>query len=117
MPPSRLFFLVVVCLLTPHAVPAQVAIFGPAFNLMVKGGSGVVASNCSDNHIGAVGLQIARPLTGRLTLQAAGRGFWLAVPSACVAIMPPPPPPDGTYDVEMRDPLLGRSFVTTDVRL
>jgi hypothetical protein len=83
---------------------------------MVNGGSGVVASSCSDNHIGAVGLQIARPLTGRLTFQAAGRGFWLAVSGPC-AIAPFLPPADGTYDVEVRDPLLGRSFLATDVRL
>jgi hypothetical protein len=54
-------------------------------------------------------------LTRRMTLQLAGRGYWIDLPSECaIAFLPPP---DGTYVEKDRINLLSRSFITTDVRL
>jgi len=104
-------------LVMPTVAWAQRSTLGPSLTLMVGGGDGVVARGCQDHHIGALGLQFSRPIAGRLiTLQLAGRGFWLSLPASCVEA-PLPPPPDGTYIVDERVSLQALPFVATDARI
>lgn len=121
MPSARLlqrcFAFVLLMLVLPAVAWTQRSTLGPSLTLMVGGGDGVVPRGCQDYHIGAFGLQFSRPIAGRLvTLQLAGRGFVLSLPTSCHP-SPSPPPPDGTYIVDERVSLLAVPFVATDARL
>jgi hypothetical protein len=111
----RLLRVVLPAALLPAFVWGQQATLGPTLTQIISSGAGVARSCLQPEYSTGLGVRFAMPvLTRWMTLQVAGRGYWLNRSSECVDGFPPP---DGTYVEEDRVNLLSRSFVTTDVRL
>jgi hypothetical protein len=101
--------------LLPDIVWGQQRAVGPTLTKIVSSGEGVARTCLQSGYSYGLGARLAMPvLTKRITLQVAGRGYWLARGSTCVDGFPPP---DGTFVEEDRVNLQSRPFVTTDVRL
>jgi hypothetical protein len=99
----------------PALAWGQQATLGPALTQIVSSGDGVARRCAQPEYATGLGVRFALPvLTRRMTLQVAGRGYWINRSSECDEGFPPP---DGTYVEKDRINLLSRSFITTDVRL
>ena len=109
---TRLLLLVA---LLPGLAWGQQATLGPTLTQIVSSGDGVARRCAEPEYATGLGVRFALPvLTRRMTLQVAGRGYWINRSSECVEGFPPP---DGTFVEKDRVNLLSRSFITTDVRL
>lgn len=107
--------LVLPATLAPALAWGQQPTVGPTLTRIISSGDGVARTCLQSGYSSGLGVRFVTPvLAKRITLQVAGRGYWLAQGSTCVNGFPPP---DGTYVEEDRVNLLSRPFVTTDVRL